>query len=69
MADLENGPSPSDEFDGPDEEEMSWCPKCGDQEVMGHRSTGGPDPYDIEKLSCGHEVIWMSGNKEDCHVI
>jgi hypothetical protein len=69
MSDLENGPSPNDEFDGPEDYGMGWCPKDGDRRIVRLESTGGSDPYSIEVLACGHRVIWMSGAKEDCHIL
>ena len=60
MADLENGPSEKDQYDPAEWQlEVTKCPEHGDQAVVGYASTGGPDPYGVDKLACGHEVICM----------
>lgn len=35
------------------------CPEHGTQDITGGSSTGGPDPYHIDHLACGHHVICM----------
>lgn len=32
------------------------CPEHGRQEIVDYGSTGGPDPYAVQKLACGHAV-------------
>lgn len=68
MADLENGPSERDQYETePDEEGL--CPTHGPQRVVGYGSTGGPDPYQVEKLACGHHVIAFGSEEEDLCII
>lgn len=35
------------------------CPEHGAQEVVGFGATRGPDPYGIDVLACGHDVICL----------
>jgi len=39
--------------------ETDECPEHGEQRVTGSRASAGSDPYNINKLACGHEVICM----------
>lgn len=47
---------PQDYYDS-----LEWetCPEHGDQRIRDHSSTGGPDPYGVSILVCGHGVICM----------
>lgn len=36
--------------------EFDDCPEDGEQVVIGESSTGGADPYAVNRLSCGHRV-------------
>jgi hypothetical protein len=47
-------PAPDDNADQTDE-----CPEHGIQQITGYSSTGGPDPYAVNELACGHNVICM----------
>lgn len=55
--DIENGPSEADCYDTDDSLDMTTCPEHGWQDVVGYESTGGPDPYAIDRLACGHRVM------------
>jgi hypothetical protein len=44
------------------------CPEHGEQEVTGSHSSLGSDPYNINHLACGHEVICM-GPGDPNHII
>jgi len=43
----------------PDNRHYDECPEHGLQEVTGYGSTQGPDPYAVNELACGHNVICM----------
>jgi hypothetical protein len=40
-------------------EHTDECPEHGEQRVVGYGSTRGADPYDINRLACGHGVICL----------
>lgn len=42
-----------------DLEHTDICPTHGREDVVSGDSTGGPDPYHINILACGHGVICM----------
>lgn len=50
--------------------ELSYCPECGpDVEVVGHDVTRGADPYDVQQLACGHDVVWLSASDDDAVIV
>jgi len=54
----ENGPAEKDQHDPAESElEVTTCPEHGEQAVVGYESTGGPDPYGVDKLACGDRVM------------
>lgn len=47
-------------LDATDEDELDEtdvCPTHGRENVTGTRSTGGPDPYGVDELACGCDVV------------
>ena len=50
--------------------ETQHCPEHGEQVVVSERVTKDRmDPYVIQRLACGHEVIAMGGDIEDIHIV
>ena len=45
------------------------CPRDGEQQVTKTTTTGGSDPYAIEHLACGHEVIAFGPALGDIQII
>ena len=52
-----------------DEEPESYCPVHGQQSVVHHSVTQGPDPYDVDHLACGHAVVSFGPANSDTFIV